>query len=316
MSLVVLDGYAMNPGDLSWDSLEPYGPVTVYERTPHELAAQRIGAAQMVLTNKVPITQAVMDACPNLRYIGVTATGYNIVDLTAASARDILVTNIPAYSTPSVAQHVFALLLELTNRVGWHAQSVRAGAWQSCADFCYWDRPLMELAGKTFGIIGYGRIGQAVAQRAMAFDMEVLAVSSHALLDQPHLHTVSMDELLAQSDVISLHCPLTEKNKGFFNQETIDKMKDGALLINTARGPLIHSGDLAQALRSGKVAGAAVDALPQEPPRDGDPLIDAPNCIITPHLAWASAEARRRLLDITVQNLAAFAANQPINVVN
>lgn len=315
MKLVVLDGHTLNPGDLDWSPLEAYGNLTVYDRTGPEETAPRIGGAGIVFTNKVLLDRAVFEACPNLRYVGVTATGYNVVDLAAAREHGVVVTNVPAYSTDAVAQHTFALLLELTNHVGLHSESVKAGAWQACADFCYWQRPLSELAGKTMGIIGFGSIGRAVARIAAAFGMEVVTTSAH-VLPADGVRAVTVEELFSRSDVISLHCPLTAENRGFIDRDAIARMKDGVLLINTARGPLINGADLRDALCSGKVGGAAMDVLEQEPPRSGDPLIGAPNCIVTPHLAWASREARTRLLRQTAENLDAFLRGSPIHVVN
>lgn len=315
MKLVVLDGHTLNPGDLDWSPLEAYGDLTVYDRTGPEETALRIGGAGIVFTNKVLLDRAVFEACPDLRYVGVTATGYNVVDLAAAREHGVVVTNVPAYSTGAVAQHTFALLLELTNHVGLHSESVKAGAWQACADFCYWQRPLSELAGKTMGIIGFGSIGRAVARIAAAFGMEVVTTSAH-VLPADGVRAVTVEELFSRSDVISLHCPLTAENRGFIGRDAIARMKDGVLLINTARGPLVNGADLREALCSGKVGGAAMDVLEQEPPRSGDPLIGAPNCIVTPHLAWASREARTRLLRQAVENLDAFLRGSPIHVVN
>ena len=315
MDCVILDGYTLNPGDLSWAPLERLGCLTIYDRTPPELTAARIGGAEAAMTNKTPIGRAVFEACPGLHYVGVLATGYNVVDLEAARDHGVTVTNIPAYSTEAVAQHVFALLLELTNRVGAHSESVRAGGWQRAEDFCYWEHPMVELAGKTLGIIGYGRIGQAVAIRAAAFGMEVLVCSSHTIREEAQIHAASLAEVYRRADILSLHCPLTEERRGMIDRRAIAEMKDGVLLINTARGPLIREEDLYEALCSGKVGGAALDVLSQEPPRNGNLLIGAPNCIITPHLAWGPRETRARLLEIAARNWAAFQAGTPVNAV-
>lgn len=312
MKIVILDGYGMNPGDLSWAPFEALGDVTVYDYTAPEEVAERMKGAEAILTNKTVITEELINGCETLKYIGVLATGFNVVDLKAAAARGIPVTNVPAYSTFAVAQQVFALLLELTNRVGAHNAAVQSGRWQNNRDFCFWDYPLMELRGKTFGVIGLGQIGNATADLARAFGMKVIAVSAHSKED----YVVSMDELLAQADVISLHCPLRADNAKFINAETIAKMKDGAILINTARGGLIDDEALCEALKSGKLYGAAVDVLTQEPPKAGSPLIGLDNCIISPHVAWASYEARQRLMNIASGNLAAFQKGEKLNVVN
>ncbi len=315
MNCVILDGYTLNPGDLDWSALERFGELTVYDRTPPELVAERIGEAQAAMTNKTVLDRAVLEACPNLRYISVLATGYNVVDLEAARERGIVVTNIPAYSTHAVAQHVFALLLELTNHVGLHSESVKAGNWAKAPDFCYWEKPMMELEGKTFGIVGYGRIGQAAARLALAFGMEVLVSSSHTIEAAPGLRAAGLEEVLSRADVLSLHCPLTEERRGFLNRERLAAMKRGVLIINTARGPLIDGPALYEALCSGQVGGAALDVLCEEPPRGGDLLIGAPNCIITPHLAWGPRETRARLLETAAHNLERFLAGAPVNVV-
>lgn len=312
MKIVVLDGYTLNPGDLSWDGFAALGDLTVHDRTSPPDVIARIGDAEVVITNKTPLPADVFAACPSIRYVGVLATGYNVVDVAAAKARGIPVTNIPTYGTASVAQHVFALLLEICTGVGEHAASVAAGEWGRSPDFCYWKRPLMELADKTMGIIGYGRIGQAVAKAARGFGMRVLAYDPYA--EGPEC--VPLDVLLAQSDVISLHCPLTPENTGLINRETIAAMKDGVILLNTSRGPLVREADLAEALHSGKVYAAGVDVLETEPPRAGSPLIGAKNCFVTPHIAWAPREARARLMDIAVDNLSAFLAGKPVNVVS
>ncbi|MBQ4641694.1 MAG: D-2-hydroxyacid dehydrogenase [Oscillospiraceae bacterium] len=317
MKLIVLDGYALNPGDLSWDCLKPFGEVTVYPRTPENEAAQRIGDGEIVLTNKTPITARLLDACPNIRLICVLATGYNVVDCAAARARGIPVCNVPAYSTAAVAQFTFALLLELCHRVGDHDRAVHSGQWSACPDFCFWNAPLIELAGKTIGIIGFGRIGQAVAKIASAMGMEVLAYSRTQRQSAENLaRYVDLQTLLSQSDVISLHCPLTVENAGMINRETIALMKDGVMLLNTARGPLLCEQDVADALASGKICGAAMDVVSAEPISPNNPLLTVPNCILTPHIAWAPKAARQRLLDCTVSSIRSFLEGTPINTVN
>lgn len=314
MKIVILDGHALNPGDLSWDALKTFGTVTYYDRTPTEdEAIRRIGDAEIVLTNKVPITESLLAACPGIRLVCVLATGYNVVDCAAARARNIPVCNVPSYSTEAVAQFTFALLLELCNQVGLHNQSVHAGEWTSCPDFCYWKAPLMELCGKTLGIIGYGRIGKNVAKIATAMGMKVL---THSRTQHPGESHVSLEELLSQSDVVTLHCPLFPETQGIINTQTISKMKDGAILINTSRGPLIDEQAVADALISGKLRGAAVDVVSREPIPGNSPLLAAPNCIITPHIAWAPLETRQRLLDCVIANIRCFLDGQPQNVVN
>lgn len=308
MKIVVLDGHAVNPGDLSWEEFRALGDVEVYDHTAPEETIAHIGSADMVLTNKTVISAQVLEACPQIRYIGVLATGYNVVDLAAAARRGIAVTNIPAYSTRSVAQFTFALLLELCHHVGEHSRSVHEGGWSACPDFCYWITPQLALEGKALGIYGFGRIGRAVAAIAPAFGMRVLVYSRHpdTALESENLRFTDASTLFAQSDVISLHCPLTEETRHLINRDTLAQMKTGALLINTARGPLIREGDLRDALLSGKLAGAAVDVADREPLPAESPLLEAPNCIITPHIAWAPLETRRRLLDIAVKNVEAF----------
>lgn len=312
MKIVVLDGYTLNPGDLDWSTLKQMGECVVYDRTPASDVAQRAAGAEMVFTNKTPISREALARLPQLRYIGVLATGYNIVDVAAAKERGIVVTNVPDYSTRSVAQLVFALLLELTHHVGHHAQTVREGRWAKSADFSYWDRPLVELQGLTMGIAGYGRIGQAVADIARAMGMEVIAFSRR---ENPGVERVSLEELFQRSDVISLHCPLTEETKGMVNRARLELMKRSAFLINTGRGPLVVEADLADALNSGRIAGAGLDVLSVEPPAANHPLFSAKNCFITPHLAWATQAARRRLMGIAVRNLEAFLRGSPQNVV-
>ena len=309
MKIVILDGYTENPGDLSWEGLEKLGELTVYEHTQPQDILSRIADAEVVLTNKTPISAQTIDAKPNLKYIGILATGFNVVDIDAAKRRGIVVANIPTYGTTAVAQYVFALLLEICHHVGHHNQAVQEGRWTACRDFCFWDYPLIELAGKTMGIIGYGRIGRATAQIARAFGMKVVAYDAFATGEE----LVSLDELLSQSDVISLHCPLTRENTGLINRDTLAKMKDGAIIINTARGPLINEPDLREALLSGKVLGAALDVVAVEPIHSDNVLLGQPNCLITPHIAWAPRESRQRLMDVAVENVAAFLAGQPIN---
>ena len=319
MKIVVLDGYTENPGDLSWEELKKLGECTIYDRTPSELAAERIGDADAVFTNKVPVTSEIIERCPNLKFIGVLATGYNIVDIETAAKRGIPVCNVPAYSTDSVAQFTMGLILELCHHIGAHSASVFAGAWEKNPDFCFWNYPLVELKRKKLGIIGYGKIGQRVAQMAMAFGMEILAYSHHPIASEKlceNTQSVSLEELFSQADFITLHCPLTKENAGIINKDSIAKMKDGVMLINTARGPLICESDLHDALVSGKVAGAAVDVVSQEPIRPENPLLRSPNLIMTPHIAWAPKEARQRLMDITVGNFKAFLAGNVINQVN
>lgn len=299
MKIVVLDGYTENPGDLSWDALAQLGDLTVYDFTAPDDAQSRIGDAEAILLNKCPVDEALMAACPKLRYIGVLATGYNVVDVSAAARRGIVVTNIPSYGTQAVAQHVFALLLEVCNHVGLHNQAVQQGRWSSCRDFCFWDAPLMELSGKTMGIIGYGRIGRATAQIARAFGMQVLA-AGHAP------DSVPLHDVLRCSDVVSLHCPLTEQTHQLINRQILAQMKDGAILINTARGPLVDEWALREALTSGKLRAAAVDVASTEPIPLDSPLLGLPNCVITPHIAWAARESRQRLMDAAVENLRSF----------
>ena len=317
MKIVILEGNAVNPGDLSWEPLKQFGQLTVYERTAPADAAARIGDAEIVLINKTPITAELLDACPSVRLICVQATGYNVVDCAAAKARGVVVCNVPAYGTNAVAQFTFSLLLELCNRVGHHDQTVHSGKWCSSSDFCYWDTPQMELADKTIGIIGFGRIGRAVGKIANAFGMRVLAYNRSQCAEGAAIGTyVDLDTLLANSDIISLHCPLTPENTETINAGTIAKMKDGAILLNTARGPLLNEQDVADALRAGKLRGAAMDVVSVEPMRSNNPLLTAPNCIITPHMAWAPVESRQRIIDITMQSIQGFLSGQPVNVVN
>ena len=317
MKIVILEGHAVNPGDLSWDCLKQFGQVTVYPRTAPEDVISRIGDAEIVLINKVPVTAQLLDACPSIRLICVLATGYNVVDCEAAKQRGIPVCNVPAYGTDAVAQFTFSLLLELCNRVGHHDRLVHQGDWAACPDFCFWTTPQMELAGKTIGILGFGRIGRAVGKIARAFGMNVLAYNRSRCPEGEAIGTyVDLDTLLENSDIVSLHCPLTPETNGIINADTIAKMKDGAILLNTARGPLLNEQDVAAALRSGKLRGAAVDVVSREPICPDNPLLTAPNCIITPHMAWAPVESRQRIIDCTVRSIQGFLAGSPVNVVN
>lgn len=316
MKIVVLDGYALCAGDLSFDSLGSLGTLSVYDRTPPELAAERIADAQIVLTNKVPITREVISACGNLSYIGVTATGYNVVDLCAASERGIVVTNAPAYSTQAVAQHVMALLLHDVSRVAQYDALVKRGLWTSSRDFCLYDAPMEELAGKTLGIVGFGSIGRTVARTALAMDMRVLVSTPHSRLEGGDVRFVALDELLAYSDVITLHCPLTEQTRGLIGREALSKMRPGVRVINTARGPLVDEEAMAEALCSGHVRCYMADVLSSEPPDADNPLLHAPNAVITPHVAWAPRQTRERLMAIVVENVRSFLAGVPEHVVN
>lgn len=317
MKIVIMDGHAVNPGDLSWDFLNQFGEVTVYERTPVEQVAARIGDAEIVLVNKSPITKEVLEACPNLKLVCVLATGYNVVDCQATKERGIPVCNVPDYGTAAVAQFTFALLLELCHQVGYHAQTVRDGKWCECPDFCYWDTPQMELAGKTLGIIGFGRIGRAVGRIARAFGMNVIAYNRSQCEEGRAIGSyVNLERLLTTSDIISLHCPLSAENTGMIGEEAIAKMKDGAILINTARGPLVEEAALAAALESGKLRGAACDVVCSEPMSESNPLKNAPNCIVTPHMAWAPIESRIRIQECTERSIRAFLDGHPINTVN
>ena len=318
MKIVVLDGYTLNPGDISWEGMEAFGKVTVYDRTKAEEVVERIGDAEVVYTNKTPITKETMDACPGMKFIGVLATGYNIVDVAAAKEKGIPVSNIPTYGTAAVSQFAIALLLELCHHIGEHSDAVKAGEWTSNPDWCFWKYPLVELAGKNMGIIGFGRIGQDTGKIAQALGMKVLAYDA---FKRPELESdtckyVDLDTLLAQSDVISLHCPLFPDTEGIINKDTIAKMKDGVMIINDSRGPLIVEQDLRDALDSGKVAGAALDVVSTEPIQMDNPLLGAKNVILTPHIAWAPKESRQRLMDIAVDNLKCYVDGKPQNVVN
>ena len=318
MKIVLLDAYAANPGDLSWDGLREFGEVTVYDRTAPEDVLTRIGDAEVVYVNKVRLDGQTLRQCKNLKLVSVLATGYNVVDTAAAKELGILVCNSPSYSTASVAQLTIAHLLELCSHVGALSDACHSGRWAACPDFCFWDAPLMELSGKTMGIIGYGTIGRAVGAIAQALGMRLLVNARHPdpALESPTCRYASLDELLAQSDVVTLHCPQTPETTGLIDRARIAQMKDGAILLNTSRGGLIVEQDLADALRSGKLRGAAVDVVSQEPIRPENPLLSAPNCLMTPHVAWAPLEARQRLLAIARENLAAYCSGSPINVVN
>ena len=320
MKLVVLDGYTENPGDLSWAELAALGELTVYDRTSYTespLIAERIGDAEIVVMNKTPISRATINACPNIRLIAVLATGYNIVDYQYAREKGIPVVNVPTYGTASVSQYSIALLLEICHHIGHHSASVHAGNWASNPDWCYWDYPLIELEGKTIGIIGFGRIGQAEGRIARAMGMHVLAYDVYPNDAGRAIGAyVDLDTLLAQADVVSLHCNLTPENTGLINKENIAKMKDGAILINNARGQLIVEQDVADALNSGKLAAAGLDVVYTEPIRPDNPLLTAKNCIITPHISWAPKESRQRIMDATAENIRAFLAGTPQNVVN
>lgn len=318
MKIIVLDGYTLNPGDISWEGLEKLGELTVYDRTRPEEIVQRIGDGEIVYTNKTPLTKETLKACPGIKFIGVLATGYNVVDVEAARALGIQVANIPTYGTAAVAQFAIGLLLELCHHIGEHSDCVKRGEWSSNPDWCFWKHPLVELAGKTMGVIGFGRIGQETARIAQALGMKILAYDAFQRpeLETETCHYADLDTLLAQSDVISLHCPLFPETEGIINKETIGKMKDGVMIINDSRGPLIVEEDLRDALNSGKVAGAAVDVVSTEPIRMDNPLLEAKNVIITPHIAWAPRESRQRLMDIAVNNLKCFLEGAPVNIVN
>lgn len=318
MKIVVLDGYTLNPGDLSWDELETLGDVTVHDRTPPEQVLKRALGADILFTNKTPLSAEVLSQLPDLKFIGVLATGYNIVDTATARKQGIVVSNVPGYSTLSVVQLTFALLLELTLHVQRHSDAVMDGKWARSADFSFWDYPLIELAGKTMGIIGLGSIGEKVADVATAFGMNVIGSKRHPT-DQshrPNFRWAELPELLAQSDVVSIHTPLLPETKGLINKDNLARMKPTAFLLNTSRGPLVVEQDLADALNNDVIAGAGIDVLSTEPPAADNPLFKAKNCLITPHIAWASTEARTRLMAITVANLAAFLQGKPVNVVN
>lgn len=317
MKIVVLDGYTENPGDLSWKDLESLGETTIYDRTPVELVEERIGDAKIVITNKTPIDKEIFEKCQNIKYVGVLATGYNVVDVNTAAEKGIPVCNIPTYGTTAVAQMVFALLLEICHHVGTHSEAVKMGEWSNNVDWCFWKYPLIELAGKTMGIVGFGRIGKAVGRLAKAFGMNVLAYDEYeneegkAIADY-----VTLDDLYAKSDVISLHCPLFPATTGMICKESIAKMKDGVILINTSRGPLINEADLAEALQSKKVYAAGCDVVSTEPIKADNPLLGCYNSILTPHIAWAPKESRQRLMNIAVDNVRNFLNGTTVNAVN
>ena len=320
MKIVILDGYTENPGNLSWDGVSQYGELTVYDRTSltdeNEIQS-RIGDAEVVFTNKTPMSKATIDKAPNLKFVVVLATGYNVVDTDAAKAKGIAVTNIPTYGTAAVGQFAIALLLEVCHHIGHHSEAVHEGRWSSCPDFCFWDYPLIELAGKTMGVIGFGRIGQVTGRVAKAMDMNVIAYdefqsdSGKAIAEY-----VTLDELFEKSDVIAVHCPLFPATEGIINKNNIAKMKDGVIIINNSRGPLVVEQDLCDALNSGKVAAAGLDVVSSEPIKADNVLLKAKNCFITPHISWAPKESRQRLMNIAVDNLKAFVDGKPINVVN
>lgn len=316
MKIVILDGLTANPGDLEWVKLASLGELTIYDRTSPEDILARSADAEIILTNKTPLTAYTLRNLPYLKYVGVLATGYNVVDVKEAASLGITVCNVPSYSTMSVAQNVFALLLDITNSVAHYTAEVKEGKWSKCEDFCYTDTPLIELDGKQIGIVGYGSIGRQVASIAMAFGMKVAVFSSKAQCEVAPAVKMSLDELFSTSDVVSLHCPLTENTRHLVNAERLSKMKKSSVLINTGRGPLVDEEALADALNSGKIAAAGVDVLSQEPPAADNPLLSARNIHITPHISWATKEARTRLLDITVNNIRAFLSGKPVNVVS
>lgn len=317
MKIVVLDGHALNPGDLSWEGIRSFGELTVHDRTPPDEVLGRAAEAEVLFTNKTPIRESIIRQLPHLKFIGVLATGYNIVDVDAARARRIVVSNIPAYGSYSVAQLTFALLLELCHRVQRHSDSVRDGKWAASKDWCYWDYPLTELAGKTMGIIGFGNIGQKVGRMATAFGMNVLAAgrSGRGALPGQDFKWAEVGELLSQSDVVTIHCPLTRETERLIDSRALATMKTSAFLLNTSRGPIIVDEDLADALNRDVIAGAGIDVLSEEPPKKNNPLFAAKNCIITPHIAWATKEARTRLMQMAAENLRAFKQGRPVNVV-
>ena len=318
MKIVVLDGFTLNPGDLSWDKLFNLGEVVLHDRTPADKIKERSLNADVLITNKTPLTEETINDLPHLKYIGVLATGYNIVDTSAAKRRNIIVTNVPSYSTMSVAQLTFALLLELCHHVQKHSDSVMEGKWAESVDFCNWDFPLIELSGKTLGIIGFGNIGKKVADIATVFGMNIIAASRHETdqSERKNFRWAEINEVLAQADIVSIHCPLLPETKGLINADSLKRMKRSAFLLNTSRGHVVVEPDLADALNNGIIACAAIDVLSIEPPLKDNPLFNAKNCLITPHIAWATKEARGRLMDIAVNNLAAFINGKRVNVVN
>lgn len=315
--IVVLDGYTENPGDLSWDALKQYGGLAVYDRTDETQVIPRIGDADIVYTNKTPISGVTMEACPNIRFIGVLATGYNVVDIESARDKEIIVTNVPAYGTEAVGQFAIALLLEICHHIGHHDAAVKSGRWTTHEDWCFWDYPLIELAGKTIGIIGFGRIGQTTGRIARSLGMHVLANDSYQSESGKQIaEYTDRETIFSRSDVIALHCPLFPETEELINKETIACMKDGVIILNNSRGPLINERDLADALNKGKVYAAGLDVVSAEPIQEDNPLLHAKNCIITPHISWASKESRQRLMDTAVDNLRQFLFGHPVNVVN
>jgi len=314
--IVVLDGFTLNPGDLSWDGLKAIGECEIYDRTPADKTLDRAKDAEIILTNKTVLDRKTISSLLKLKYIGVLATGYNVVDIAAAKERGIIVTNIPTYGTRSVAQMAFALILELAQHVGHHSNTVHDGRWSKSKDFCYWDFPLVELEGLTIGFVGFGRIGQSTAEVAKSFGMKIIAYDNY-VKESPvaGARMTDMDTLFRESDIVSLHCPLTDENKGFINKARLGMMKKNAFLINTSRGPLINEQDLADALNSGRIAGAGMDVLSSEPPKEDNPLLKAKNCIVTPHIAWATHAARERLMKIAVNNVKSFIDGKPANVI-
>ena len=317
MKIVVLDGFTLNPGDLSWDGLQKMGDATIYDRTPMDKIVERAAGAEIVITNKTPLNKEILGQLSSLRYIGILATGYNIVDTQAARENGVIVTNVPGYGTDSVAQMTFALLLELCHHVQYHSNSVMQGKWSQSVEFCYWNYPLVELSGKTMGIIGFGNIGSKVADIATAFGMDIIGNDTFES-DQSHrknFRWADLNQLLEQSDAVSIHCPLFPDTKGFMNRERLGMMKKSAFLLNTSRGALIVEEDLAEALNNDTIAGAGLDVLSVEPPSKDNPLFSAKNCIITPHIAWATIEARTRLMAIAVNNIATFINGKPVNIV-
>lgn len=320
MKIVILDGYTENPGDLTWEGLETLGEVILYDRTKPEVSeiVERIGNAEIVYTNKTPISEEVLKQCKNVKFIGVLATGYNVIDIEETKRRGIIVCNVPNYGTDAVAQHTMALLLEICHHVGHHSRAVMDGKWSANEDWCFWDYPIIELVGKTIGIIGFGRIGRRTAELAQAFGMNVLAYNANrnGKFELENGSYTDLNTLLEKADVISLHCPLSQETKEIINKENIKKMKDGVILLNTSRGPLVNEKDLAQALNSGKIAAAGVDVVSREPIEVDNPLLKAKNCFITPHIAWASKESRERLMNCAVDNLRQFLKGTPVNVVH
>lgn len=317
MNIVVLDGYTLNPGDITWEGMERLGNLTVYDRTPADKIVERIGSAEIVFTNKTPISKETFEACPNIKFVGVLATGYNVVDVVTAKEKGIPVTNIPTYGTDAVGQFAIGLLLEICHHIAHHDKAVHDGRWENNDDWCFWDYPLIELAGKTMGIIGFGRIGQTTGRIAKALGMKVIAFDEYPNDAGKKLaEYVSLDTVFSKSDVIALHCPLFPSTEGIINKDNIAKMKDGVIILNNSRGPLIVEQDLADALNSGKVYAAGVDVVSTEPIKGDNPLLNAKNCVITPHISWAPKESRQRLMNIAVDNLESFLKESPKNVVN